>query len=411
MLAFSGRAVADDNFSTLIHDIALLHGLGIRLVLVHGSRPQIEERLRLRNAEMAYINGLRVTDETALTCVKEAAGSVRVEIEALFSTAASNSPMAGARIRVISGNFVTARPIGVRDGTDYLYTGEVRRIETRSISNQLEAGNLVVIPPLGYSPTGEVFNLSAADVAAAVAASINADKLILLTEGKPLKRNGKTLTHLTPSQVDTTLARRASLSAELRLSLTKAAIACRKGVKRVHLVSRGIEGALLKELFTRDGAGTLVSPEPFDLIRQARIDDVGGILALIEPLEEKGVLVRRSRELLETEIDHFTVIERDGTVIACAAIYPYEKDAMAELACVAVHPDYQGKGFGDTLLQRIEQMAMKQGIAKLFVLTTLSSQWFQERGFKKGEVQSLPMARRSLYNYRRNSRVLVKQLD
>ena len=286
VLAFSGRAVADDNFSTLIHDIALLHGLGIRLVLVHGSRPQIEERLRLRNAEMAYINGLRVTDETALTCVKEAAGSVRVEIEALFSTAASNSPMAGARIRVISGNFVTARPIGVRDGTDYLYTGEVRRIETRSICTQLEAGNLVVIPPLGYSPTGEVFNLSSADVAAAVAASINADKLILLTEGKPLKRGGKALIHLTPSQVDVTLARRSSLSGELRLLLTKAAAACRKGVKRVHLVSRGIEGALLKELFTRDGAGTLVSPEPFDLIRQARIDDVGGILGLIEPLEE-----------------------------------------------------------------------------------------------------------------------------
>ena len=411
VLAFSGRAVADDNFSTLIHDIALLHGLGIRLVLVHGSRPQIEERLRLRNAEMAYINGLRVTDETALTCVKEAAGSVRVEIEALFSTAASNSPMAGARIRVISGNFVTARPIGVRDGTDYLYTGEVRRIETRSICTQLEAGNLVVIPPLGYSPTGEVFNLSSADVAAAVAASINADKLILLTEGKPLKRGGKTLIHLTPSQVDVALARRSSLSAEMRLLLTKAATACRKGVKRVHLVSRGIEGALLKELFTRDGAGTLVSPEPFDLIRQARIDDVGGILGLIEPLEEKGVLVRRSRELLETEISHFTVIERDGTVIACAALYPYGKDAMAELACVAVHPDYQGKGFGDTLLQRLEEKAANTGIGQLFVLTTQSSQWFQERGFKKGEVQSLPMARRSLYNYRRNSRVLVKQLD
>ena len=411
VLAFSGQAVADENFSTLIHDIALLHGLGIRLVLVHGSRPQIEERLRLRDAEMAYINGLRVTDETALTCVKEAAGSVRVEIEALFSTAASNSPMAGAQIRVTSGNFVTARPIGVREGTDYLYTGEVRRIETRAICNQLEAGNLVVIPPLGYSPTGEVFNLSAADVAAAVAASINADKLILLTEGKSLKRSGKTLSHLTPAQVDMTLARRASLSAELRLLLIKAATACRKGVKRVHLVSRSIDGALLRELFTRDGAGTLVSPEPFDLIRQARIDDVGGILALIEPLEEKGMLVRRSRELLETEINHFTLIERDGTVIACAAIFPYEKDAMAEVACVAVHPDYQGKGFGDTLLQRLEQMAVQQGIETLFVLTTVSSHWFQERGFRKGEVQSLPMARRSLYNYRRNSRVLVKQLD
>ena len=286
VLGFSGRAVADENFSSLIHDIALLHGLGIRLVLVHGSRPQIEERLRLRDADMAYINGLRVTDETALTCVKEAAGSVRVEIEALFSTAAANSPMAGARIRVTSGNFVTARPIGVRDGVDYLYTGEVRRVETRDICRQLEAGNLVVIPPLGYSPTGEVFNLSAADVAAAVAASVNADKLILLNEDKSLKRSGRTIGHLTPSQIDSLLERRKSLTPEQRLLLQKAAIACRKGVRRVHLVSRQIEGALLKELFTRDGAGTLVSAEPFDQMRQARVDDVGGILALIEPLEE-----------------------------------------------------------------------------------------------------------------------------
>lgn len=410
VLGFSGTAVADDDFSSLIHDIALLHGLGIRLILVHGSRPQIEERLRLRKADMAYINGLRVTDETALTCVKEAAGSVRVEIEALFSTAASNSPMAGSSIRVTSGNFVTAKPIGVRDGTDYHYTGEVRRIATRSICHQLESGNLVVIPPLGYSPTGEVFNLSSADVAAAVAASVNADKLILLTEEKPLKRSGKTLGHLTPGQVDEVLARRKSLTPDQRLLLEESANACRKGVKRAHLVSRQVEGALLKELFTRDGIGTLISAEPFDLVRQARVDDVGGILSLIEPLEESGVLVRRSREILETEVRHFTVIERDGTVIACAALYPYEKDAMAELACVAVHPDYQGKGFGDTLLRRVEEMAAKQNISALFVLTTVSSHWFQERGFRKDNVQSLPMAKRGLYNYRRNSRVLVKQL-
>ena len=410
VLAFSGRAVAEEHFSSLIHDIALLHGLGIRLVLVHGSRPQIEERLRLRNADMAYINGLRVTDETALTCVKEAAGSVRVEIEALFSTAASSSPMAGARIRVTSGNFVTAKPIGVRDGTDYLYTGEVRRIETRAICHQLEAGNLVVIPPLGYSPTGEVFNLSAADVAAAVAASVNADKLIMLTEDKSLKRSGRIIGNLTPAQVDSMLVRRKSLTPEQRLMLDKAATACRKGVRRVHLVSRQIEGALLKELFTRDGVGTLVSAEPFDQIRQARVDDVGGILALIEPLEESGILVRRSREILETEISHFTVIERDGTVIACAALYPYGKDAMAELACVAVHPDYRTAGRGDLLLQHMEQRAGAAGLKRVFVLTTQTAHWFRERGFLPATIDSLPVARRKLYNYQRNSKVFIKTL-
>ena len=341
VLAFSGRAVADDNFSTLIHDIALLHGLGIRLVLVHGSRPQIEERLRLRNAEMAYINGLRVTDETALTCVKEAAGSVRVEIEALFSTAASNSPMAGARIRVISGNFVTARPIGVRDGTDYLYTGEVRRIETRSICTQLEAGNLVVIPPLGYSPTGEVFNLSSADVAAAVAASINADKLILLGEGEGLfGEDGELLRQLNPEEA-ALMAPPRDDDSELSRHLAAACGAARRGVGRTHLLSWRDRDALLGELFTRDGIGTMITRQGYEQLRKARLEDVGGLLALLGPLEQRGILVARSRERLEHEIDDYVVLERDGMVIGCAALHLSLDAAMGELACVAVHDDYR----------------------------------------------------------------------
>jgi amino-acid N-acetyltransferase len=411
VVALSGSAVADQQFPALVHDIALLHGLGIRLVLVHGSRPQIEERLKLRQADMEYINGLRVTDSAALACVKEAAGSVRVEIEALLSTAASNSPMSGARIRVASGNFVTAMPIGVRDGVDYLYTGEVRRIDTDAICQQLHSGSMVLIPPLGYSPTGEVFNLSAVEVAGAVAVAVGADKLILLNDDKPLKDSGgKLLSHLTPAQADTLIRRRSKLSQATRLLLETAARVCRKGVKRTHIVARNSDGVLLSELFTRDGVGTLLSAEPYDQIRQAKIDDVAGILALIEPLENEGVLVRRSREILETEIGHFVVIERDSMIIACAALYPYPMEKMAEIACVAVHPDYRNAGFGDTLLTHMEQQARLQALAEIFVLTTSSSHWFEERGFSKAEVKSLPMARRDLYNYQRNSRVLVKGL-
>lgn len=411
VVALSGAAVADTNFPELVHDIALLHGLGIRLILVHGSRPQIEERLQLRNAGMEYINGLRVTDSTALSCVKEAAGSVRVEIEALLSTASSNSPMSGAHIRVASGNFVTAMPIGVRDGVDYLYTGEVRRIDVAAIELQLNNGNMVLIPPLGYSPTGEVFNLSAVDVAGAVAAAVGSDKLILLSDEKDLEDGkGEMLTHLTPAQADALIAHHRTLPQETKLLLSTAACVCRKGVKRAHLVSRKSDGVLLKELFTRDGIGTLLSTEPYDQIRQAKIDDVAGILALIEPLEEKGILMRRSREILETEIDHFFVVERDGLTIACAALYPYSMEKMAEVACVAVHPDYRNSGFGDTLLSHMQQQARQAAIRQLFVLTTSSSHWFQERGFKQGEVESLPMAKRGLYNYQRNSRVLLKSL-
>lgn len=409
VIAFGGEAVADDQFANLIHDIALLHGIGIRLVLVHGARPQIEERLKTRNVEMQYINGVRVTDDAALTCVKEAAGAVRVEIEALLSMGLANSPMAGARIQVASGNFVTARPIGVRDGTDYCHTGEVRRVDASAIESRLSNGAIALVPPLGYSPTGEVFNLSAADAAASVAIALGADKLINLVEAKgATDSRNRLITNMVPRQVDELLVRRKRMPEDLSQSLTAALDACRSGVKRVHLIDRRLDGALLKELFTRDGIGTLITAEPYEETRTARIDDVGGLLELIEPLEEKGVLVRRSRELLETEIDGFTLMERDGMVIACAALYPYPRESMAELACVVVHPDYRGGDRGERLLKHMENSAKQQGIEKLFILTTQTAHWFREHGFSQGDLKDLPMLKRELYNYRRNAKVFLK---
>lgn len=408
VIAIGGEAVADPGFAELVHDLALLHALGVRLVLALGARPQIEERLRRRGAKMRYLNDLRVTDDTALACVKEAAGAVRVEVEALLSMGVANSPMAGARIRVVSGNFVTARPIGVRDGVDYGHTGQVRRIDTEALHQALDSGAIALIPPLGYSPTGEVFNLSAPDVAGAAAQALHADKLIALVEGAGVTDgDGRLITNLQPRQADRLLAD-AGLGEELGHYLRNAVAACRGGVKRVHLVSRQIDGALLRELFTRDGAGTLLTAEPFEETRTARIDDVGGVLELLAPLEDKGVLVRRSREVLETEIERFTVVERDGMVIACAALYCYAEEQMAELACVAVHSDYRNRGHGDNLLAHMERTAQQQGMQRLFVLTTQTAQWFAERGFELTLVDSLPMEKRQLYNYKRGSKVFVK---
>lgn len=411
VICLGGEAVADGHFSHLIHDLALLHALGIRLVLVHGNRPQIEERLTARGAQMQIINGLRVTDDVALTCVKEAAGAVRVEIEALLSMGLTNSPMAGARIRAASGNFVTAKPLGVRDGVDYCHTGLVRRVDAEAIRQRLDDGAITIVPPLGYSPTGEVFNLSAADVAASVAVALGADKLISLVEGKGLiDADKKLIPNAGPKEIDEMLATRKELPEDLAQHLRAALSACRGGVKRVHLLARRQDGVLLKELFTRDGAGTLITAEPYETTRTARIDDVGGLLELIGPLEEKGVLVRRSREVLETEIDHFTLMERDGMVLACAALYPYADDDMAELACVAVHPEYRNGGRGDRLLRHMEELALGQNISRLFLLTTQTAHWFVERGFEPGDLDSLPMQKRDLYNYRRNAKVFFKLL-
>ena len=358
VLVFGGEAVADASFADLVHDIALLHSLGIRLVLVHGARPQIEAKLRAHGTALEYANGLRITDDAALLCVKEAAGTVRVEIEALLSTGLANSPMAGAKIRVASGNFVTAKPIGVRDGIDYCHTGQVRRIDNEAIRLLIESGAIALIPPLGYSPTGEVFNLSAADVAGSVASALGADKLIFLVEGPGLKdAAGRVLTNLIPRELESILKRRRRLPEDFAQQLRSAAESCRRGVKRIHLLSRRMNGSLLQELFTRDGVGTMLSAEHYEEIRNARIEDVAGILKLLSPLEEKGVLVRRSRELLETEIAQFSVVELDGTIIGCAALYGYAKEGVAELACVAVHPDYRTAGRGDLLLQHMEQRA------------------------------------------------------
>jgi amino-acid N-acetyltransferase len=412
VLVFGGEAVADPQFCNLVHDIALLHSLGIRLVLVHGARPQIESRLRTRKAKLVYANGLRITDDAALACVKEAAGSVRVEIEALLSMSLSNTPMSGARISVTSGNFVVARPLGVRDGVDYQHTGEVRRIEGNVIRQHLADRRMVLLSPLGYSPTGEVFNLSAEEVAAAAAAELQADKLVIMAEGKTLRDGQRRLiSQLTLDEGTKLLASKRRLSADARQHLQHAIQACRRGVRRVHILDRNIDGALLLELFTRDGHGTLVTAETYEGLRTATIDDVGGILELIKPLEDKGVLVRRSRERLEIEIDHFLVIERDGMIIACAALYPSERNTLAELAGLAVHADYQHAGRGDALLQKIEARAASAGIRKLVVLTTHTAHWFRERGFLPGDKSDLPVKKKNLYNYQRNSKVFFKLLN
>ena len=411
VVVFGGEAVEDGDFAGFIHDVALLNSLGIRLVLVHGARPQIEARLREREAEFRYVNGLRVTDGAALACVKEAAGSVRVEIEALLSMGQANTPMAGARLRVASGNFVTARPLGIRDGVDYQHTGEVRRIDGEAIHQRLDQGAVVLLSPIGYSPTGEVFNLSADEVATAAASALRADKLIALVEGPGVVSESGELAHqLTPSAAEAILSRDEDLPDDVTHLLRAAIMACRAGVPRAHLVSRHTEGAMLLELFTRDGVGTLVTAENYETMRQATIEDVGGILELIAPLEQEGILVRRSREQLELEIERFTVTERDGMIVACAALYPHAEDRVGELACMAVHPEYRDGGRGDTLLEQMERLARRQGLDRLFLLTTRTAQWFEERGFAKADLKALPTKRRELYNYKRGSKVFVKGL-
>lgn len=411
VILFGGEAVADACFPHLVHDIALLHSLGVRLILVHGARPQIEQRLSACGLQSRYVKGVRITDARALQCAIDAACSARAAIEALLSMSVAQSPMAGARVRVAGSNFITARPVGVRAGTDYCYTGEVRRIDKEGMRFCLDAGAVVLISPLGYSPTGEIFNVSAEDVAAAVAIAMEADKLLCLVEGSGVYNAEQALVQqLTPTEAEQ-LMRSYAMPDGVARYLAAALRACRAGVRRSHLISRHTDGALLQELYTREGLGTLVTSENYEQTRTASIDDIGGILELITPLENDGILVRRSRERLEVEIGHFYIVERDGMIIACAALYPYAAESVGELACLAVHPDYRSGGRAALLLEYIERIAAKAGITRLFVLTTHTAHWFQEHGFDPAELPELPVERQRLYNYQRNSKVFIKRLE
>lgn len=410
VLTIGGDAIAHSNLINIIHDIALLSSLGIRLVVAFGARPQIQARLDAMGAESVFHRGLRVTPEAQLLPVLEAIGGLRAHMESQLSMGLVNSPMHNARIRVSSGNYITARPVGVLDGIDFGHTGRVRRVDVAGIEKLLDLGHIVLLPPLGYSPTGDAFNLSYEDVGGQVATALQAEKLIMLTENQGLPEDdGSLIRELTARQATERLS--AGKVGGHDGDLLKAACeACVKGVRRAHIISYVQDGALLEELFTRDGSGTLVSGDNYEQIRQARVEDIGGILGLIEPLENQGVLVRRSRDMLETEISRYVVAERDGTIVGCAALHHYPEEGAGELSCFAVDQAYRRAGRGDDILAMVEKLARGQGIQRLFALTTQTEHWFRERGFKPSSVQELPGPKLASYNADRKSKVFVKPL-
>ena len=415
VIGLPGELIAERaRFVKLVHDLNLLAALGIRLVLVHGARPQIEAELRAKRQRSRYARGLRITDPASLVAVKHAAGVLRVEIEALLSQGLPNSPMAGAQIRVASGNYIAARPIGVVEGVDYQFTGLVRKVDGAAIARHLEAGELVLIPHLGYSPTGEVFNLAWEDVAESVARTLKADKLMLYVEQLPTGARSQILSELTAREAETLLSGRnpngQPLPAPTKRAIGHALAAVRGGVARAHLVSRRAEGAILLELFTHSGVGSMITADPVERLRAAKIEDVGGILALIEPLEADGTLVKRGRERLERDIGNFQVIEHDGAILGCAALYPFPHDRSAELACLAVAPEVRDAGYGERLLQACEDAARAMKLRRLFALTTRAQHWFVAQGFRENGVTVLPEQRKALYNWKRGSKIFLKRL-
>jgi amino-acid N-acetyltransferase len=411
VIAFGGEMVAESaRFQSFIHDVNVLASLEIRLVLVHGARPQVDAEMKAKGLRSRYAQGLRVTDEAALTVVKHAAGVLRVEIEALLSQGLPDSPMARAQIRVVSGNYITARPIGVRNGVDFQFTGTVRKVDAAALAAQLDVVDIVLVPHLGYSSTGEVFNLAWEDVAENVAVALRADKLLMYTDRLPADRKGEVVSELTADQAADLAKKKGALTPAAARALEHVARAVENGVGRGHLIARRAEGSLLLELFTHAGVGTMITADAVEKLRPARVEDVRGMLALIEPLEAEGTLVKRSRELIEAEIGNFLVVEHDARIVGCAALYPFPDDKSAEFACLAVATEYRDAGYGERLLKACEERAKSLKLRRLFALTTHAAHWFLEQGFRAAAVDALPEHRKALYNWRRGSKVFLKRI-
>ncbi|MDU7667661.1 MAG: amino-acid N-acetyltransferase, partial [Escherichia coli] len=411
VIMLGGEAIEHENFSSIVNDIGLLHSLGIRLVVVYGARPQIDANLAAHHHEPLYHKNIRVTDAKTLELVKQAAGTLQLDITARLSMSLNNTPLQGAHINVVSGNFIIAQPLGVDDGVDYCHSGRIRRIDEDAIHRQLDSGAIVLMGPVAVSVTGESFNLTSEEIATQLAIKLKAEKMIGFCSSQGVTNDdGDIVSELFPNEAQARLEAQEEKgdynSGTVRF-LRGAVKACRSGVRRCHLISYQEDGALLQELFSRDGIGTQIVMESAEQIRRATINDIGGILELIRPLEQQGILVRRSREQLEMEIDKFTIIQRDNTTIACAALYPFPEEKIGEMACVAVHPDYRSSSRGEVLLERIAAQAKQSGLSKLFVLTTRSIHWFQERGFTPVDIDLLPESKKQLYNYQRKSKVLM----
>jgi amino-acid N-acetyltransferase len=383
-------ATTHHNFINVVHDLALMQSLGLRLVIVHEHQP---------------ITLTPVPSEAMPTLIASIL-EARTHIERMFSMGLPNSPLHNARLRVISGNFVTARPVGVINGVDHGARGLVRHVDVSGITHALDGSSICLVSALGYSPAGELFALDALDVMRVVGRSIGADKLIIMSDFNGIEaRDGSLYRQLT---VDS--ARAVTATAEQRECIELACDACDVGIPRAHLISFQADGGLLKELYTHDGVGTMISPDEYEQVKLAEAHDLAGVIELIRPLQLEGLLVERSNDQIERDLGHYTVVTKDSRVIACAALIKNKESDIAEIASVATHPDYRDAGWGERLVDRLVEDAKKSNISRVYVRTTQTGHWFQELGFNAANETELPDIERQKAQYDRNSNILIRLL-
>ena len=441
-------------FKNLMDDIALTWLLGIKVIIVTGCRTQLDRRLQTERQKQSFEHqhqqnnnynneeqqetrqhfGVRITDMNALRLLKEEAGHVRFEVERQLARSLrlhGGLNRNGCDGNVLSGNFYSAQPFGVIDGVDYMYTGFPRRVEVEKIRQCHISNDIVLMTSLGASPSGEVFNVNSEFLAATVAGAMSASKVVFFTvHGTAFrdKTKNKIIQNLRSTDamnflrhhkvrihskgfatIDDEEITHSEATAETLIKVGWALKALQKGVKRAHIIAP-TNGALLQELYTRDGSGTLISRDLYEGIRPANVNDINGIYELIEPLVNRGTLVPRSKTTLEKDINTYYVYTRDSLVVACAQLKRFE-DGFAEIGCMVVSKKYRSQGRGDAMLGYLERLSVQCGCSNVFVLSTQTMEWFIERGFKPASVDSLPPSRKAVYNHERKSKIYMKKIS
>ena len=391
-------AISSENLEKIVSDCILLNTLGVRLVIVFNGDQRIQNKLL---SEWAEFKGKRITRFSQIALLSEVIGSIRNELEATFMSHSFHLPGGKKEILLTSGNFVKAKPLGIIDGVDFESSGEVRKINALAINRQLDTNAILLIPPIGFAPGGELFYLDSDEVACKIACAVSADKLLYLSEAPGLLDQENRII----SEVD--LGREKEEITEQNL-YQFCEEACNNGVNRCHIISHKIDGAIIQELFTHHGSGTQLTGISSEKVRSALQEDVTAILDLVKPSEREGALISRTKESIETKLSNFFVIERDGFLVACAALHIYGE--VGEVACMVTHPDYRNMEKGDKLLDLIEEKAIASGLKSLFVLTTRSAHWFKERDFLSIDFDELPKEKKEEYDLKRSSIILKKDL-
>jgi amino-acid N-acetyltransferase len=404
ILAVDGAIVTDENFATLLLDVAVLRSLNIRVVLVHGASAQIKMLAEEQKVQPSNLDGAGITDAATLKLALTAANRLTHEI--LEGLSAND-------LRAASTNVIIAHPMGIIQGVDHLFTGKVERVDAALLQTLLVQDVIPVIPPLGFDGDGKTYRVNSDGVAVAVAEALKAIKLIFITAQDGLRYNNQLIRQMLVSELQNLLQQNSpGFAPEILSKAQHAAIACRAGVPRVHIINGKVDEGLLAEVFSNDGIGTLIYANEYQQIRPARKKDIRAIQLLTQKAVETDELVKRSKAAIEKNLGDYFIFEIDKNPVACVALHVYPEQKKGELACLYVSSSYENQGIGRKLIQFIENKARDMGLNELITLSTQAFTYFQSKGgFAEGTPDDLPPARREKYEQSgRNSKVLVKKL-